>query len=399
MRTAPLVVAASLLITTGCGQANSPPNSQPPNAQGQSPAFEQQTRAPAINSSVKLEQHVILDGLKHPWALAFLPDGQLLVTERPGRLMRVSPSGQATEVSGVPEVMAQRQGGLLDVTLHPAFSDNRIIYLSYAEPRGRGRNGTSVMRARLADDGGSLTDQHVVFRQRPAWESGLHFGSRLVWDDDNRLFVTLGERGHEKPRQLAQSLHTHLGKVVRINDDGSVPTDNPFTDRDGARPEIWSYGHRNLQGAAIHPQTGQLWTMEHGPRGGDELNTPQPGLNYGWPVITYGEDYSGEPIGQGITAREGMQQPRYYWDPVIAPGGMAFCADNCPSAWRGNLLISSLNPGGVVRLALEGDRVTGEERLLTGLGRVRDLDFGPDGNLWLVTDSGNGKLLRFSPAQ
>jgi glucose/arabinose dehydrogenase len=273
-----------------------------------------------------------------------------------------------------------------------------MIYWSYAQPRAEGTNGTAVARGRLSEDASAVTGVQAIFRQRPAWASTRHFGSRLVWDNKGHLYVTLGERSLPEPRLLAQNLGTHIGKVVRINADGSVPEDNPFVGRESVLPEIWSYGHRNIQGAALHPETGVLWTIEHGPRGGDELNHPLAGLNYGWPVITYGEDYSGAPIGAGVTAMAGMEQPVYYWDPVIAPSGMLFYQGDLFDGWQGDLVIASLRPGALVRLKLEGGRVTGEERLLTDVGRVRDVAEGPDGALWVVTDETDGQLLKVTPA-
>ncbi len=329
----------------------------------------------------------------------FLPDGRLLITERPGSLVIVTVDGDDGEISepitGVPTVAASGQGGLLDVALAPDFATSRLVYLSFAEPRGNNQNGTTVLRARLSNNDRSLESPQVIFRQQPAWNSNLHFGSRLVWDKDGLLYITLGERSLPEPRQQAQSINSHLGKVVRINPDGTVPASNPFVGNSNARPEIWSYGHRNPQGAALHPVTGELWTIEHGPKGGDELNRPQPGKNYGWPIITYGLDYNNNPIGAGITSQQGMEQPIYYWDPVIAPGGMAFYQGDLFPSWRGNLLISSLTPGGVVRIMLNGNRVVGEERFLGNLGRVRDLSVASDGAVWLVTDT--GQLVRVTP--
>jgi glucose/arabinose dehydrogenase len=333
-------------------------------------------------------------GLDHPWAFAFLPDGRLLVTERPGRLRIVAADGAVSEpLSGVPDVWARSQGGLLDVALDPAFQENRLIYLSYSEPGERNASGTSVARGRL--DEGRLENVEVIYRQRPKVRSGEHFGSRLVFGRDGRLFVTQGDRYSERRR--VQDLATGIGKIVRINADGSIPTDNPFVERRNALPEIWSYGHRNVQGAALHPETGQLWTVEHGARGGDELNHPEAGKNYGWPVITYGIDYSGARIGEG-TAKEGMEQPVYFWDPVIAPSGLLFYTGDAFPAWKGNLFVGSLQPGRLVRLVLENGRVTLEERYLGELGaRIRDVQQGPDGLLYVVTDASNGLVLRLSP--
>jgi glucose/arabinose dehydrogenase len=322
-----------------------------------------------------------------------VPDGRALVTERPGRLRLVDRSGVLSPpIAGVPKVFAQGQGGLLDVAIDPQFSQNRLIYLSYAEPADRVA-GTAVARARLGD--GRLEALQVIYRQEPKAEGAEHFGSRLVFARDGTLFVTQGDR--LRHRDGAQDLSVDFGKIVRINADGSIPPDNPFVGRAGARPEIWSYGHRNVQAAVIHPATGQLWTVEHGARGGDELNHPQAGKNYGWPVITYGVDYSGARIGEG-TAKEGMEQPVYWWDPVIAPSGAAFYTGDAYPGWRGSLLIGSLQPGALVRLAMQGDRVTREERYLGDLNeRIRDVQQGPDGLLYLLTDNPEGRILRLEP--
>jgi aldose sugar dehydrogenase len=333
-------------------------------------------------------------GLDHPWGLAFLPDGRMLVTERTGSLRIVEAQGLAgPPLRGVPQVQAQGQGGLLDVVLDPRFAANRILYLSFAES-GDGGAGTAVARAVLGDSG--LEQVRVIFRQQPKVRGGLHFGSRIVPARDGSLFVTLGERGQ---RDRAQELGVHLGKVVRIRPDGSAPPDNPFVGRAGALPEIWSYGHRNVQGAALHPGDGSLWTVEHGAMGGDEVNRPQAGRNHGWPVITYGRDYSGLSIGEG-TARAGMEQPLFYWDPSIAPSGMAFYNAGVFPEWKGSLLVGSLKFGLLSRLELDGNKVRREERLLQGLNeRIRDVRVGPDGLIYLLTDSGDGRILRVEPAR
>jgi len=301
--------------------------------------------------------------------------------------------GISAPLAGVPEVQAGGQGGLLDLALDPGFARNRLIYLSYAEP-GEGGAGTAVARARLGE--GRLEDVRVIYRQQPKVEGGSHFGSRLVFTRDGKLFVTQGERAGY--REQAQDLSNDLGKVVRIEADGSVPGDNPFVGRVGVRPEIWSYGHRNIQAAAIHPETGRLWTVEHGARGGDELNHPEAGKNYGWPVITYGVDYSGIRIGEG-TAREGLEQPVYFWDPVIAPSGMVFYTGDAFPGWKGSVLVGSLR-GALVRLELQDGKVVREERYQEdGLGeRIRDVRQGPDGLVYVVTDEGNGRVLRVRPA-
>ncbi len=335
----------------------------------------------------------VSDELENPWGLAFLPDGRLLVTERPGRLRIVAKDGSLSDpLVGVPEVYARGQGGLLDVALDPEFGANGTVYLSYAEPGDDGA-GTAVARARLTDRG--LADLTVIFRQRPKVDTNIHFGSRLVFARDGTLFITLGERGM---RERAQDLQWHFGKVVRINRDGSIPNDNPFIGRADALPEIWSYGHRNPQGATLHPDAGQLWTVEHGARGGDEINVPEAGKNYGWPVITYGVDYSGARIGEG-TAKPGMEQPVHYWDPSIAPSGMTFYTGDGFPDWRGDLFIGSLKFGYLARLDVEEGRIVGEERLLEDLDqRVRDVRQGPDGNLYLLTDEDDSRILKLAPA-
>jgi glucose/arabinose dehydrogenase len=353
--------------------------------------------APAAAETYKSEKatfqvETVAEGLEHPWGMAFLPDGRLLVTERPGRLRIVSLDGtKSPPIEGVPRVFARGQGGLLDVALDPAYAANGLVYLSYAEP-GPGGDGTAVARARL--DGNRLADLKVIFQQMPKRNAGQHFGSRLVFAPDGKLFITTGDRGK---RDEAQNLAVHLGKLIRINSDGSVPDDNPFVGTDDARREIWSYGHRNMQGAALNPETGVLWTIEHGARGGDELNIPQAGKNYGWPVITYGRDYSGLSIGEG-TEKPGMEQPIYYWDPSIAPSGMAFYTGDKFPQWRGNLFVGALGFELLARLELDGTKVTHEERLLKDLGeRIRDVRQGPDGLIYLLTDSDDGRLLRLSP--
>ena len=330
-------------------------------------------------------------GLEHPWGLAFLPDGGMLVTERGGRLRIVGRNGALSDpLDGVPQVRTGGQGGLLDVALSPTFAQDRLVYLSFSEP-GDGGAGTAVARGRLGERG--LEGTQTVWRQQPKVTSSIHWGSRLVFRPDGTLFVTLGDRSS---RDHVQDLSSTIGKLVRINADGTIPRDNPFVGRDGIRPEIWSYGHRNVQGAALDAH-GQLWTVEHGARGGDELNNPQAGRNYGWPVITYGVDYSGAKIGVG-TARPGMEQPLYYWDPVIAPSGATFYSGEAFPDWRGDLLVGSLNPGGLVRLRLGGGRVTSETLYTIDPGeRVRAVRQGPDGMIYVLTDSPRGRVIRLEP--
>jgi len=398
-----LILGATLIAA--CSAPSSPAAQEPgaPVAQGApntdyQPAFAGQTRAPAQNTNVTIENEIIASGLNHPWAIAFLPDGRVLVSERSGAMRVITRAGEISQpLAGVPPVDARGQGGLLDVVLGPNFASDRLIYWSYSEPRGGNQtNGTSVARGRLSEDAARIENVQVIFRQLPAWASRGHFGSRLVFDREGRLYVTLGDRQQNEPRELAQDNATHIGKVVRINADGSVPADNPFVGQANVRPEIWSTGHRNVQGAAFHPETGALWTIEHGPRGGDELNLTQAGRNYGWPIISYGIEYRGDAINDGITQREGLEQPNYYWDPVIAPGDMEFyTGDLFP--WRGDLLIAGLETQSLVRVRLEGARVVGEERFQLELGRIRDVAQAEDGALWIVTDEDNGRLIRLTP--
>jgi len=337
-------------------------------------------------------------GLENPWGLAFLPDGRMLVTERPGRLRVVAANGQLSEPLnlGALRIAARGQGGLLDIALDPAFAQNRLVYMTYAEDRGEGRAGTSIAKARLNQAGTGLENVQVIFRQEPAHTGRNHFGSRIVFDREGHMYVALGDRFDL--REQAQNLANHIGKVIRITTDGKPAPGNPFLEREGARPEIWSMGHRNVQSAALNPQSGALWTVEHGARGGDEVNIPQRGRNYGWPVITYGVDYSGAKIGEG-TAKPGLEQPAYYWDPSIAPSGMAFYTGDKFPAWRGSILVGALSGKLVSRLETNGDQVTGEERMLQQLGeRIRDVRQGPDGFVYLLTDASQGRLIRLKPA-
>lgn len=356
----------------------------------------QVARADAVvqTEEARFRVETVTEGLEHPWSVTFLPDGRFLVTERPGRLRVVEADGtlRPTPVGGLPQIAARGQGGLLDVALHPDFANNRWVYFSYNEP-GAGGHGTAVARGRF--DGARLDDVQVLFRLQPKSNTGHHFGSRLVFDREGHLFITLGDRGD---RDRAQDLADHAGSVIRLDADGSVPADNPFVGRADARPEIYSYGHRNIQGATLDPSTGRLWTHEHGPQGGDEINLPEPGVNYGWPVITYGVNYvTGTSIGEG-TAKPGMAQPLYYWVPSIAPSGMSFYDGDAFPGWRGDLFVGSLKFRLLVRLELDGGRVVHEERLLEdALGRIRDVRQGPDGLLYLLTDEDDGRLVRLVP--
>ena len=334
-------------------------------------------------------------GLANPWAVAFLPDGRFLVTERAGRLRIVERDGRVGEpVAGLPAVDAGGQCGLLDVVLDPKFDDNAFVYWSYAEA-GEGGNGTAVARGKL--QGNRLSDVQLIFRQLPKVPSQLHCGSRLVFARDGRLFVALGDRFSRK--EDAQRLDNHLGKIVRIEADGQVPADNPFVATPGAKPEIWSLGHRNVQGAALHPETGELWVSEHGPQGGDELNRVLPGRNYGWPLLTFGRNYgTGTRIGEE-GPKPGFEQPLKVWLPVsVAPSGMAFLSSERYAGWKGNLFLGTLRDESLRRLELDGNRVAGEERLLNRLSaRIRDVREGPDGYLYVLTDSADGQLLRLQP--
>jgi glucose/arabinose dehydrogenase len=379
------------------GRGCSPLETRPANAPTQRPAFEGQTRACGIASDVAYEVTVLARGLVHPWAVEPLPDGNFLVTERPGRLRLVSAAGAVGEpITGLPEVDARGQGGLLDVALSPSFTTDRTIYWSYAEPR-EGGNGTAVARGILAADRRSVGSVQVIFRALPTYDGTMHFGSRLAFGPDGKLFVTLGERSDTPMRPQAQQPGSHMGKVIRINPDGSVPEDNPLAGQAGARPEIWTLGHRNVQAAAFDDR-GRLWVIEHGTRGGDELNLIEKGKNYGWPIVAYGIEYAGGPIPGAVTAREGYEQPVYYWDPVIAPSGAQFYSGSAFPAWRGSLFVGAMKETRLVRLTLDGNRVSGEEHLLAERGqRVRDVREGPDGALYLVTDEDNGELWKIAP--
>ena len=372
------ILALALAFTSTCDAAENA-NSAPP----------------AKPTKVSVES--VATGLENPWGMQFLPDGRILVTERPGRMRIVSKDGKLSEpIAGVPEVAAIGQGGLLDVLLAPDFDKTGTIYFSYGEPRGGDKNATSVARAKLVleADSGRLEDVKVIFRQEPAIKSKFHFGSRLVWAPDGTLFITTGDRNHL--RDEAQNPANTVGKVVRINPDGTIPDDNPKLD--GWAPEVWSIGHRNIQGAALHPKTGELFTLEHGPRGGDELNHAEKGKNYGWPIITYGINYDGSTITD-ITQKEGLEQPVYYWVPSIATSSLTFYDGDLFPEWKGNVLVGGLGGARVERLVLDGDKVVAAEVLLGDRGdRIRDVRQGPDGALWLLTDDKNGEVLRVVPA-
>lgn len=381
---------------TASGQDGAPLETRAANAPNQHPAFAGQTRAPGVRTEAALAHTVVASGLEHPWGMALLPDGRWLVSERPGRLRIIGADGAKGEpIAGLPRVDARGQGGLLDVAVGPTFGQDRLIYWSYSEPR-EGGNATSVARGRLSDDGARLENVQVIFRALPVYDGDKHFGSALAFDGQGHIFIALGERSDRPIRPQSQDLASHMGKTIRVNLDGSVPQDNPFVGREGALPEIWSLGHRNMQGIAIAPN-GDVWTIEHGTRGGDEINLDRAGLNYGWPDAAYGVEYAGGAIGPGATQKDGTEQPVYYWDPVIAPGGMTFYEGDMFPGWRGNLLVAGLKDKQIARLVLENNRVVGEERLLTDLGeRVRDVAVGPDGAVWAITDETNGKLVRLA---
>jgi len=370
----------------------------PPNVPEFQPAFPGQTRAPAIQTKTALQVTELASGFKNPWAIAFLPDQRMLVTEKPtGSLYIVTPQGaKSPAVVGLPPVDGRGQGGLLDVEVGPDYAQSGLIYWTYYEPR-EGGNGLAVARAKLVEGAPPRVEGvQVIFRMMPTLESTLHAGGRLVFTPDGKLFVTLGERSRLEGRVQARDVRSHFGKVVRIHPDGSVPQDNPFVNTAGARPEIWSVGHRNILSAALDRQK-RLWTVEMGPRGGDELNRPEAGKDYGWPTIGYGEEYSGEPIHESPQG-PGMEQPVYYWDPVISPSGMTIYTGDLFPEWRDNVFIGGLSSQALVRLMMRNDRVVGEERLLTDLrARIREVVQGPEGALYLLTDDTNGKLLKLTP--
>ncbi|KIT18073.1 PQQ-dependent sugar dehydrogenase [Jannaschia aquimarina] len=360
------------------------------------PAFDQQFRAKLASTDVELRTEVLAGDLVHPWGIAVLPgDAGYLVTERSGSLRHIASDGALSDpIANVPAVLDQNQGGLLDVAVGPTFAEDRVIYLTYAKPLGDGMSATAAARAVLSEDLSTLSDVQDIFVQAPPSPTPMHYGSRIVFLPDGTAAITTGEHSRPAERVFAQDLDKTYGKVIRVNLDGSTPDDNPFVGQDGAVDTIWSYGHRNIQGAVV-AEDGTLWTIEHGPAGGDELNRPEAGLNYGWPVISYGENYNGSDVGEGIAVQQGMEQPVYFWDPVIAPGGMMFHAGDMFGDWNGDLLIGSLYPGGVVRLSLDDEGfVVEEERLLRDIGRVRDVEVLEDGSFLILTDYADGAVIR-----
>lgn len=428
-----LVLIIILLLTfavTACGQntrtnstaqSNSkigckPIETRPPNAENQSPTFPAQTRACSVESKTKFEVTVITKGLNKPWAVEPLPNGDFLITEKGGQMRIISAKGEIgeslegllpvgqgglSEVSsqgGLPPITARGQGGLLDVALSPDFKKDQTIFWSFSEQR-EGGSGTSVARGKLSKDRKRIEDIRVIFRVLPTYDNGLHFGSRLAFGKDQKLYITTGDRFDRPNRLKVQQLDNHLGKIMRINPDGSVPKDNPFINKKGAKPEIWDLGHRNLQSSAFDAD-GKLWTVEHGARGGDELNLIEKGKNYGWSVVTFGQEYSGQPIPNAKTHREGYVDPIYYWDPVIAPSGMEIYTGSAIPEWKGNIFIGGLASQRLVRLIIKDNKVIGEEHLLKDRGqRIRDVKQGNDGFLYILTDEGNGELLRISPKE
>ncbi|WP_377274857.1 PQQ-dependent sugar dehydrogenase [Rhizobium sp. R86522] len=407
MKRIPHILAGTMLsvslvsLPAFAQQPGTPVETQAPNAPNQEPAFSGQTRAPQPPEVVNIKTEVVAEGLPHLWAMEFLPDGRMLVTAKQGAMHIIGTDGTAgPEIANVPEVLADGQGGLLDVALAPDFESSGRIFFSFAEPRDDDGNGTSVASARLvADDqgGGALEDVTVIFRQTPGYDGNKHFGSRLAFGPEGELYVTVGERSDAEPRVQAQNLQSGLGKIFRISQTGEALEGNPFIGEDGAQPEIWSLGHRNLQSATIDGE-GQLWTVEHGPKGGDELNLPEAGKNYGWPEVTYGVEYSGAAVGDGITQMADTEQPVYYWDPVIAPSGMAYYDADAIPEWKGAFLVGGLVSQGVVVLHMENDRVKFEERVDLD-ARIRDVKVGRDGAVYAVTEQrggGNSTIIKLT---
>jgi glucose/arabinose dehydrogenase len=405
MRTQLIAAAVSLAMAGAANIAAAQGvDPRPPNNPEQKPALPGQTDAPEMKSNVAFDVVTVAEGLQNPWSLAFLPGGKMLVTERPGRLRVVGADGKLSPaVTGMPAVFSRGQGGLLDVVLDPAFAKSNLIYWSFSEPQADGTNNTAVARGKFVDDAVAprVDDVQVIYHQRPSLNSPLHFGSRLVFGRDGTLFITQGERSIIPGRMQAQKMDSGLGKIVRINPDGSIPKDNPFVGKEGVLPEIWSFGHRNVQAATLHPTTGELWESEYGARGGDEINIARKAKDYGWPTITYGIEYAGGPIGAGITQQAGMEQPLYYWDPIIGPSGMIFYTGDLFPAWKGNLFIGGHGTLDLVRLVIDGEKVVGEERLLKDLQpkpeRIRDVRQGPDGAIYMVTDSATGRIIKLVP--
>jgi glucose/arabinose dehydrogenase len=405
-----LALTSTCILYTSCGTqtnngvsvpnngtdtaANPPVETKAPNT-NYKPAFAGQTRIGAVKTTTPYEGKVISSGLQNPWGIAFLPDGRLLITQKGGTMRIATTSGElSAPITGLPPVNASGQGGLLGVTLDPGFASNRMVYWVFSEDV-QGGNLTSVAKGTLSADDTRIENAKVIYRAAPAYAGSMHYGGRILVDKAGNLFVSTGERSDKVTRPQAQDLNSGLGKIVRITKEGQPVQGNPFIGRSGARPELYTYGHRNVQGMAFHPETGDLWENEFGPRGGDELNLIQAGKNYGWPTISYGLEYSGEKIGESLTQREGMEQPVYYWDPVLSPSGMTFYAGDAVPEWKNNLFIAGLNSNHIARLVIRNNKVVGEERLLAGEGeRFRDVQQGKDGALYAVTDG--GKLYRIA---
>ena len=399
-----LHLALPIALAAGCATAQDAANNDffggPPEVPEFEPAFPEQFRAPIAETQVEIVQEQVVGGLVHPWGMDEMPDGRLIVTEQPGRMRIVGSDGSLSEpIEGVPEVVYTDQGGLLDVALAPDFEQSREVFFTFSQPRNGGTNATAAAKGRLSQDESRLENVEVIFQQQPPWDSDMHYGSRIVFEDDDSLWITLGERFGQDSRELAQDPGNTIGATVRINRDGSVPEGNPFAAGEEGAPEVWSYGLRNVQAAAQHPETGRLWIITHGPQGGDEINVLEPGANYGWPVVSYGEQYGGDAIGSGEPRAEGFVEPIYYWSPVIAPSGAAFYDGEMFPDWQGDLLVGGLVPQAVIRLELDGQTVTGEDRMVRGIGRVRDIEVADDGAILAAIDAEDGRIVRLTPQQ
>ena len=401
-----LAAAVAAIVLASCGGSSTPEEAQAKNSQASDsalppvetkspetpykPAFAGQTRVAGVKTSTPYESKVLTSDLKSPWGIGVLPDGRLLITQKEGTMRIATTTGNLSEaITGIPKVDADGQGGLLGVNIDPDFNSNRMVYWVFSEPRPGGKTLTAVAKGKLSADEKKIEGATVIYRAEPAFKSNLHYGGRILIDKSGNLIVSTGERSHLESRPHAQYLNSALGKVVRITKEGKPAAGNPFENNKEARPEIYSYGHRNVQGLAFHPETGDLWEHEFGPRAGDELNRIQPGKNYGWPIITYGIEYSGAKIGDSIQQKEGMEQPVYYWDPVLSPSGMTFYNGDSIAEWKNNLFIGGLSSMHIARLVLDNNKVTGEERLLAGeQQRFRDVIQGKDGALYAITDQG-----------
>jgi glucose/arabinose dehydrogenase len=370
-----------------------PVETGPPNSDYE-PAFEGQTRVPGAVTQTEYSVTEFAQGLSNPWGMANLPDGRIIVTEKAGVLRIVDQSGEVSDpISGLPPVNSAGQGGLLDVAVDPDFHTNRMLYWSFSH-EGTNGTATAIGKGKLSMDESLVEDAEIIYIAIPEYNGNLHYGSRIVWDANGNMFVSTGERSNRSIRGEAQEMDAAIGKILHITKDGDPVPGNPFADQPGVLPEIYTYGHRNPQGLAVHPMTGELWAAEFGPRGGDEVNRIEPGKNYGWPVITYGIEYNGAPVGEGITQKEGMTQPRYYWDPAVSPSGITFYSGGLIGEWANNLFLAALSGQHLVRLVIEDNRVVCEERLLEGVSRFRDVLEGPDGALYVIEDGGNAVMYR-----